>query len=235
LKVNNIKKWFINQAGVAPVYLESTFKSECVTELVHGESCLIISMVGNWVKIRTDDDYEGFVNLFYGIIDFKRNNSQYYVVNPDSKGNYSAKYPFGSIVSSTVEGAVKKKERLNIDLIVPTAKKLKDIPYRWGGKSSLGFDCSGLVQSVLKVCGLDTPRDSNAQLDFFRNGTISMLNSKPGDLHFFGKENQISHVGFSLGGEWILHSQGCVKEESIKVNKALLEIYLLSCSIERKF
>ena len=60
-----------------------------------------------------------------------------------------------------------------------------------------------------------------------------MIETKPGDLHFFGKENQISNVGFSLGGEWIIHSQGSIKEESIKTNKALTEIYLLSCSIDR--
>ena len=78
MKISKDKKWFINQVGVAPVYSKSTFKSECVTELVFGESCSIIERVGKWVKIRTDDKYEGFVNLFYGFTDFKRNNEQYY-------------------------------------------------------------------------------------------------------------------------------------------------------------
>lgn len=233
MKVINNDKWFINKTGTAPIYLESTFESECVTELVFGESCLVLSITKNWVKIRTDDEYEGFVNLFYGQIDLKRNNGKYYVVEPNISGLFSPKYPFGSIVSNNVEGAVKKKEKFSMDLIIPTAKKLKGIPYRWGGKSSLGFDCSGFVQAVFKVCGLDIPRDSIDQLDFFRGSSISMIETKPGDLHFFGKENQISHVGFSLGKEWILHSQGCVKEESIKTNKALSEIYLLSCSIKR--
>jgi cell wall-associated NlpC family hydrolase len=235
MKISKNKKWFINQVGVAPVYSNSTFKSECVTELVFGESCLIIEKVGKWVKIRTDDKYEGFVNLFYGIIDFKRNREQYYVTNPDSKGLFSAKYPFGSVVTSNFNGAQKKKEKFNIDLVIPTAENLKGLPYRWGGKSSLGFDCSGLVQAVFKVCGLDIPRDSGNQFDFFRSQRIPMIETKPGDLHFFGKENQISHVGFSLGGDQILHSHGYVKEESIKANKVLLEIYLSSCSIKRKF
>lgn len=233
MKVINDDKWFISKTGTAPIYLEATFESECVTELVFGESCLVLSITINWVKIRTDDEYEGFVNLFYGQIDLKRNNGKYYVVEPNINGLFSPKYPFGSIVSNNVEGAVKKKEKFSLDLIIPTAKKLKGIPYRWGGKSSLGFDCSGFVQAVFKVCGLDIPRDSIDQLDFFRGSRISMIETKPGDLHFFGKENQISHVGFSLGRDWILHSQGCVKEESIKTNKALSEIYLFSCSIKR--
>ena len=233
MKVINDDKWFICKSGIAPIYFKSTFESECVTELVFGESCLVLNIIKNWVKIRTDDEYEGFVNLFYGLIDLKRNNKKYCVVEPNTSGLFNPKYPFGSIVSNNVEGAVKKKEKFNMDLIIPTAKKLKGIPYRWGGKSSLGFDCSGFIQAVFKVCGLVIPRDSIDQLDFFGSNKISMIETKPGDLHFFGKENQISHVGFSLGGEWIIHSQGSIKEESIKTNKALSEIYLLSCSIDR--
>ena len=48
----------------------------------------------------------------------------------------------------------------------------------------MGFDCSGLVQSVLKICGLKIPRDSKDQRSFLKNDQIDILDAEPGDLHF---------------------------------------------------
>ena len=61
----------------------------------------------------------------------------------------------------------------------------------------MGFDCSGLVQSVLKICGLKIPRDSKDQRSFLKNDQIDILDAEPGDLHFFGTKDKVSHVGFS--------------------------------------
>ena len=113
-------------------------------------------------------------------------------------------------------------------------------PYKWGGKTSLGFDCSGFVQSVLKVCGIEVPRDSSQQWDYFHNNKIDIKASEPGDLHFFGINDNITHVGLSTGGKGLLHAQGYVKVESLDpnnsdFNQGLLDIYLSSHSIKRKF
>mgnify|MGYP003313371952 CR=1 FL=1 len=130
-------------------------------------------------------------------------------------------------------------KRQGFNKIIPVADNLLGIPYKWGGKTSLGFDCSGLVQSVLKVCGFKVPRDSNQQLDYFSN-TIDILSSEPGDIHFFGIKDKVTHVGFSTGGTGLLHSQGYVKRESLDpkhddFNAELLDMYLSSHSIKRKF
>jgi len=47
--------------------------------------------------------------------------------------------------------------------IVMVAEKFLGVPYLWGGKTSLGLDCSGLVQVALMACGLPCPRDSDMQ------------------------------------------------------------------------
>jgi hypothetical protein len=46
---------------------------------------------------------------------------------------------------------------------VAVAERFVGTPYLWGGKSSLGIDCSGLVQVALTACGLTCPRDSDMQ------------------------------------------------------------------------
>lgn len=46
---------------------------------------------------------------------------------------------------------------------VAVAEKFLGVPYLWGGKTSFGLDCSGLVQVALAACGLHCPRDSDMQ------------------------------------------------------------------------
>jgi cell wall-associated NlpC family hydrolase len=46
---------------------------------------------------------------------------------------------------------------------VAVAERFLGAPYLWGGKTSLGLDCSGLVQVALAACGIASPRDSGVQ------------------------------------------------------------------------
>jgi hypothetical protein len=46
---------------------------------------------------------------------------------------------------------------------VAVAERFLGTPYQWGGKTSLGLDCSGLVQVALAACGFACPRDSDMQ------------------------------------------------------------------------
>jgi cell wall-associated NlpC family hydrolase len=46
---------------------------------------------------------------------------------------------------------------------VAVAERFVGTPYLWGGRSSLGIDCSGLVQTALAACGIVAPRDSDMQ------------------------------------------------------------------------
>ena len=79
--------------------------------------------------------------------------------------------------------------------IINDARKLKGVPYKYGGIDSKGMDCSGLLYTVYLKNEVKIPRVSVDQADF---GTEVILNDiELGDWVFFatGKIGLISHVG----------------------------------------
>ncbi len=82
--------------------------------------------------------------------------------------------------------------------VVREAKRFLGIRYLWGGLSTWGFDCSGLVWDVFRVLGATIPRDADPQ---FRGGTAVARGSlRPGDLVFYGTQHYVHHVAIYAGG-----------------------------------
>jgi gamma-D-glutamyl-L-lysine dipeptidyl-peptidase len=101
--------------------------------------------------------------------------------------------------------------------ILKTARMLLGVSYLWGGRSSQGIDCSGLVQLAFGMTGYFLPRDANLQ---FKEGIDigkDFKSFEAGDLLFFG-ENPLkpTHVGIYTGEDMIfIHSSGFVKYGSL--------------------
>lgn len=71
---------------------------------------------------------------------------------------------------------------------VATAERFLGVPYLWGGKTSLGLDCSGLVQIALTAAGIACPRDSDMQEQSLGRGfepSADFSNLRRGDLIFW--------------------------------------------------
>ncbi len=85
---------------------------------------------------------------------------------------------------------------------VAVAESLLGAPYLWGGKSSLGIDCSGLVQIALQAAGIPCPRDTYMQEAAL--GKASSLNElKRGDLIFWK-----GHVAIAHDASSVIHANG---------------------------
>jgi cell wall-associated NlpC family hydrolase len=70
--------------------------------------------------------------------------------------------------------------------LVAVAETFLHVPYLWGGKTSDGIDCSGLVQIALSACGVACPRDSDMQEEALGARLTSGLSStRRGDLVFW--------------------------------------------------
>lgn len=94
------------------------------------------------------------------------------------------------------------------------ALRFRGCSYLWGGTTSKGFDCSGLVQRVFQLAGFGLPRDAAAQARQVvrrRAGTLP----EPGDLVFFGRGGKVTHVGISLGRGRFVHAAGPVRVEDL--------------------
>jgi len=104
------------------------------------------------------------------------------------------------------------------DRIITVASHYLGIPYLWGGASTKGFDCSGLVQTVFRMSNTPLPRDASQIVlmgepvewdDQFENVLT-------GDLLFFGEEpDKVTHVAIYLGNRQFIHSSGFVHIKSL--------------------
>lgn len=85
---------------------------------------------------------------------------------------------------------------------IAAAQSKLGTPYRWGGTSPSGFDCSGLMLWSWAQVGVSLPRTSGAQ----RAGTqrITREQLQPGDLVFH--RIPVGHVGMYIGGGQMIHS-----------------------------
>jgi hypothetical protein len=79
------------------------------------------------------------------------------------------------------------------------AMLFQHVPYLWGGDSTFGIDCSGLVQQCLMACGITCPRDSDMQEAHFPH--IGPADRKRGDLVFWK-----GHVGMLLDPATLIHA-----------------------------
>lgn len=85
---------------------------------------------------------------------------------------------------------------------VAVAERFLGVPYLWGGKTSLGIDCSGLVQVALAACGTPAPRDSDLQ----EQALGSALTPPGGDLQRGDLVFWRGHVAIARDAHTLLHA-----------------------------
>ena len=106
--------------------------------------------------------------------------------------------------------------------IADAAQKYIGTPYVWGGESMTegGMDCSGFVYNALKDAGYDVGR-TTAQ--GYRNygQSVSKSDVQPGDLIFYGKNGEASHIGIYIGNGQMIHSSGGSKNTKANPGKGV--------------
>lgn len=89
--------------------------------------------------------------------------------------------------------------------VLAEARTWLGTPYRWGGNTRAGVDCSGFTLQVFgKAAGVTLPRVSALQALVGRRRTLAT--AQPGDLVFFAKAGRVHHVGIYYGNGQVIHA-----------------------------
>jgi hypothetical protein len=221
----------------APIRRKPNHRKEMVSQLLFGESVKVLKTEGHlWVKIRSlHDGYEGWMtNTMLQPIDEKLAKSTNAFATTDmlntiSIGDTQMNIPVGSSLPFFENGKgrlgsidysfpghyfKRDEQRPSAELVKQLTASWLNAPYLWGGRTPLGVDCSGFVQVVFKLMGIDLPRDAWQQAQEGKS-VKKFADSQTGDLVFFDNKEDIVHVGILLGDGLVIHSSGKVRIDGI--------------------
>jgi len=236
------KKGRIN-VSVANIYREATYGSEVVNQGLLGELITVEKKDKDFSQIKLSDGYEGWISNYQWVSDMNisyeslkvRSHFIKIYKEPDLKSDtirdatigtkiqiikkYNDWYEiflFDGLRGWVEEKSLSKFPELTRQNIVKMVKEFLGYPYYWGGRSTKGFDCSGLTQTIFSFFYINLPRDSWMQHRDGRYCSDNLSDAKAGDLYFFADNGKkITHVGIALGNDRIIHARGMVRENSL--------------------
>lgn len=217
----------------APVRRKPLHSQEMVNQLLFGEAVKILKERGErWVKVRSlHDKYEGWItrNMLQPCERITAE-TRFPMVVTEMLGKLtigdSVMYiPAGSVLPGYTDGKGwlgesvysyngfcrdRDGETASSELVQQLALAWLNAPYLWGGRTPLGVDCSGFVQVIYKMMGIDLPRDAWQQAQ--AGSPVKKLEeARTGDLAFFDQKEEIVHTGILLGNDRIIHASGQVR------------------------
>lgn len=227
--------------GTVPVRKEPSDSSEMVTQLLLGETVVIKKSHNVWRHVRADfDGYSGWVSAGQ-IREITPEEYHQWIFHPNrtripnrtrlAKGpsDRFLQVPPGAFIPSNDQKVewfgqdyVFQSDPLSLkgDSILETAKQFLGISYLWGGRTDTGLDCSGFVQTVHMLHGIDLPRDSRDQYESGELRGKELDRAEKGDVIFFRyKDRPVSHIGFYLGEGLLLHASSLVRINQIDITK----------------
>ncbi|SFR97459.1 Cell wall-associated hydrolase, NlpC family [Yoonia litorea] len=186
-------------------------------QLLLGTRVTVFEERQGWSFVQAEDDYVGYVAASHLIPEatpthFVATLATHAYEAEEFKSRDVLHLPFGARVTvvnerrrffETTVGFVSKSHLRPLDRPmndpVTVAQIHFGVPYLWGGNSSRGIDCSGLVSTSFRACGLPCPADSDMQRDGL--GAEAQTPYERGDLVFWK-----GHVGLMVDDATLIHA-----------------------------
>ena len=120
-----------------------------------------------------------------------------------------------AVAAASVAPEARKADESIKDRLLRVAQRMLAVPYRFGGTTLWGLDCSGFVQKTFAFLNLDLPRSAREQ---FREGAkVAKADLSPGDLVFFRTYAEYpSHVGIYLGDNRFVHASSRERKVTVE-------------------
>jgi cell wall-associated NlpC family hydrolase len=208
-------------AAIAPMLAEPHVSSGQVSQQLSGHVVSIVEDQGDWLLVRGDDDYEGWMHRGY----LTRGASENHQQGGRMSLGCQIVSPAGATRSLPLRAVLAPDERVKAGDVIAANEVADRFPtdaraicrsavelfvgtsYQWGGVTPWGADCSGLVQSVFALHGVQLPRDAWQQARAGRDAGREILAARPADLLFFSDrpDAHITHVAIALGEQRLVH------------------------------
>ena len=212
------------RSPVAPMHGEPGIASPMISQQVAGHRVDVLDEEGDWVRARGEDGYEGWMHIGFLKRVPKSTMSQsddaslisLGCVTRSATGGHRS-LPLRAILSSDeapISGetlqSTERARRFPLEPIAITQSAKRffvGTSYLWGGVTPWGADCSGLVQSVFALHGLQLPRDAWQQAELGRDAGRDIGELRAADLLFFSDraDKRVTHVGVALGDRGMVH------------------------------
>lgn len=210
--------------SAAPMRAKPLHQSEMVSQMLFGEEAELIRRKGGWLYVKSlYDGYKGWVNSRQ--LSDTTLELDITVADPlceAKRDGQSLWLPAGSLCRREWLTDQQASRQTTGSSPYEVAKGFLGAPYLWGGRTLMGFDCSGLVQVVFKVCGKWLPRDAYQQAKC--GNSIEFEERQPGQLAFFANQSgKIIHVGVVAPEGKIIHCAGSVHIDTLDSHGILNE------------
>jgi gamma-D-glutamyl-L-lysine dipeptidyl-peptidase len=222
--------------SAAPVRKEPAHRSEMTSQLLFGEAVQVLEEEKEWLKVRClYDGYQGWLtnHLITMVEEAVATAPNVFVstglLNPVTLPDQLINLPLGSSLTGLDEetrllwdgvhkyhGTYRNTTKpYTEELFWQTVQPWMNAPYLWGGRTFMGVDCSGFVQTVFKVFGIALQRDAYQQAT--QGSEVKNVHEAlTGDVAFFNNEaGKIVHVGIVVNGHHIVHASGKVRMDML--------------------